>query len=46
MLKEIEERRSIRKYIDKPVEEEKIMEIIESGRLAPSGSNPPPCPIV
>ncbi|AAK79386.1 nitroreductase [Clostridium acetobutylicum] len=42
MLKEIEERRSIRKYIDKPVEEEKIMEIIESGRLAPSGSNTQP----
>ncbi|URZ07114.1 nitroreductase family protein [Clostridium felsineum] len=42
MLKEIEERRSIRKYIDRPVEEEKIMGIIESGRLAPSGDNTQP----
>ncbi|MBL4932787.1 nitroreductase family protein [Clostridium paridis] len=42
MIKEIEVRRSIRKYIDKPVEDEKINEILESGRLAPSGNNTQP----
>lgn len=39
MMKSIEARRSIRKYLDKPVEEEKIMQLIESARLAPSGHN-------
>ncbi|QAA32946.1 nitroreductase family protein [Clostridium manihotivorum] len=42
MIKEIETRRSIRKYIDKPVENEKITEILESARLAPSGNNTQP----
>lgn len=42
MMKEIEMRRSIRKYIDKPVEEDKLNQIIESARLAPSGSNTQP----
>ena len=42
MIKEIEMRRSIRKYMDKPVDNEKIIEIIESARLAPSGSNTQP----
>ncbi|MHC1719166.1 MAG: nitroreductase family protein [Clostridiaceae bacterium] len=42
MIKEIEMRRSIRKYTDKPVEDEKIAEILESGRLAPSGDNTQP----
>ncbi len=42
MIKSIETRRSIRKYIDKPVEEEKILQILESARLAPSGSNTQP----
>ncbi|NFK80119.1 nitroreductase [Clostridium botulinum] len=42
MFQEIRSRRSIRKYIDKPIEDEKIMEIIESARLAPSGSNTQP----
>jgi nitroreductase len=42
MIKEIEMRRSIRKYIDKPVNDEKIIELIESARLAPSGSNTQP----
>lgn len=42
MIKEIEMRRSIRKYIDKPVENEKITEILESARLAPSGNNTQP----
>lgn len=42
MIKEIEMRRSIRKYTDKPVEDEKITEVLESGRLAPSGNNTQP----
>lgn len=42
MIKEIEIRRIIRKFNDKPVENEKITEILESGRLAPSGSNTQP----
>ena len=42
MIKEIEMRRSIRKYIDKQVENEKIIELLESARLAPSGNNTQP----
>lgn len=42
MLKNIESRRSIRKYINKSIEEEKIIQIVESARLAPSGSNTQP----
>lgn len=42
MVKEIRTRRSIRKYIDKPVEDEKIFQLLESARLAPSGSNTQP----
>lgn len=42
MIKEIEMRRSIRKYIDKQVENEKITELLESARLAPSGNNTQP----
>lgn len=42
MLKQIESRRSIRKYADKPVEDEKLMALLESARLAPSGSNTQP----
>lgn len=42
MIKEIEIRRSIRKYINKSVEDEKIIQILESARLAPSGSNTQP----
>ncbi|WP_432403581.1 nitroreductase family protein [Wukongibacter sp. M2B1] len=42
MIKEIRERRSIRKYIDKTVEDEKIFKLIDSARLAPSGSNTQP----
>ncbi|OQC17327.1 MAG: FMN reductase (NAD(P)H) [Firmicutes bacterium ADurb.Bin080] len=41
-MKQIESRRSIRKYTDKPVEDEKITQLIESARLAPSGSNTQP----
>ena len=42
MIKEIRTRRSIRKYLNKPVEDEKILQIIESARIAPSGSNTQP----
>ena len=35
----IEQRRSIRKFKEDPVSEELIAELIEAGRLAPSGSN-------
>jgi len=35
----IKKRRSIRKYKDKEVEEEKILKILESARLAPSAKN-------
>ncbi|MDO5516700.1 MAG: nitroreductase family protein [Clostridium sp.] len=42
MIKAIEERRSIRKYKHKDVEEDKLKEILESGRISPSGSNTQP----
>lgn len=42
MIKEMETRRSIRKYINKQVEDEKILKLIESARIAPSGSNTQP----
>ncbi|SET60947.1 Nitroreductase [Natronincola peptidivorans] len=42
MMNEIKTRRSIRKYKDKPVEDEKIIQLIESARLAPSGHNTQP----
>lgn len=42
MLEQIESRRSIRKYLNKKVEKEKLVQILESARLAPSGSNTQP----
>lgn len=42
MLEQIEMRRSIRKYNDTPIEEEKIIQLLESARMAPSGSNTQP----
>ncbi|QAT48826.1 nitroreductase [Caproiciproducens sp. NJN-50] len=41
-MKQIENRRSIRKYQNRKVEKEKIVQILESARLAPSGSNTQP----
>jgi len=38
-MKEIRDRRSIRKYLPTPVEEEKLTALIEAARLAPSGCN-------
>ncbi|MCL4386667.1 MAG: nitroreductase family protein [Cyanobacteria bacterium] len=42
VLEVIKKRRSIRKFIDKPVEEEKIKKIIEAARFAPSATNKQP----
>ena len=41
-MEQIERRRSIRKYLDQSVEDEKIIQLLESARLAPSGSNTQP----
>ncbi|WP_027701839.1 nitroreductase family protein [Metaclostridioides mangenotii] len=41
-MKEIENRRSIRKYKDQAVEQDKIQRILETAILAPSGSNTQP----
>jgi nitroreductase len=38
-MEQIKIRRSIRKYLDKSIEDAKIIQLIESARLAPSGSN-------
>ncbi len=35
----IRDRRSIRSYEERPVEEEKLMMVLEAGRLAPSANN-------
>ena len=42
MIQEIKDRRSIRKYEDRPVNDEAIAALIESARIAPSGSNTQP----
>lgn len=42
MINSMEMRRSIRKYKDKAVPDESIIRILESARLAPSGSNTQP----
>jgi len=42
MLKQIENRRSIRKYLKREVEKEKLFQLLESARVAPSGSNTQP----
>jgi nitroreductase len=41
-MKEIELRRSVRKYTDRPVERGKILKILDAARLAPSGDNTQP----
>ena len=35
----IKVRRSIRAYQDRPVEEEKLLKVLDAGRLAPSAGN-------
>ena len=42
MISEIAERRSIRKYKEKPVPQAMIKEIIQAGALAPSSKNRQP----
>lgn len=42
MIEAIRHRKSVRKFQAKPVEEEKLMEILEAARLAPSGNNKQP----
>jgi len=42
MIESIINRRSIRKFLDKPLEEEKLAAILEAARLAPSGMNVQP----
>ncbi|MBD3405329.1 MAG: nitroreductase family protein [Candidatus Lokiarchaeota archaeon] len=42
VLEAIRNRRSIRKYLSKPVEREKLEAILEAGRWAPSASNKQP----
>lgn len=42
MIEAIKHRRSIRKFENKPVEDEKLNKILEAARLAPSGSNQQP----
>ena len=39
VLKVIYERKSVRKYLSKPVEEEKLNKILEAARLSPSAKN-------
>ena len=39
ILSAIQGRRSIRKYSDKPVEEEKLLKVLEAARLSPSAKN-------
>lgn len=42
MIKQIETRRSIRKYVSRPIDDKIIESILEAARLAPSGSNTQP----
>ena len=39
VMEAIAERRSIRNFSDRPVEEEKLLRVLEAGRLAPSARN-------
>jgi nitroreductase len=39
LMQAIRARRSIRAFLDRPVEEEKLLAVLEAGRLAPSARN-------
>jgi len=39
VMEAIRSRRSIRKYQDRPVEPERLMRVLEAGRIAPSAKN-------
>ncbi|NLC12655.1 MAG: nitroreductase, partial [Chloroflexi bacterium] len=42
MIEAIKHRKSVRKFLEKPIEDEKLNEILEAARLAPSGNNKQP----
>jgi nitroreductase len=42
MIEQVKTRRSIRNYSDRPIEDDKIIQLLESARLAPSGDNTQP----
>ena len=42
----VKTRRSIRKYLDKPVEKDKLLKVLEAARLSPSANNNQPCRFV
>jgi nitroreductase len=42
MIEQIKNRRSIRRYLEKPVDDDIIIQLLESARLAPSGDNTQP----
>jgi nitroreductase len=46
ILEAIQKRYSVRHYKDQPVEEDKLTEVLEAARLAPSGSNLQPWKLV
>jgi len=39
VLDAVKARKSVRSYLEKPIEEEKLISVLEAGRLAPSASN-------
>jgi nitroreductase len=39
LMQAVRARRSIRNFLDKPVEEEKLLAVLEAGQLAPSAKN-------
>ena len=39
VMEAIQGRTSIREYLDTPIEEEKLLQVLEAGRLAPSAAN-------
>jgi hypothetical protein len=39
VMEAIKTRKSVRAYLDRPVEDEKLDSVLEAGRLAPSASN-------
>lgn len=42
MIDAILKRRSVREYLDEPVSDEDILQLLEAARLAPSGNNKQP----
>lgn len=43
VLEAIHSRRSVRKFLDRPVEEEKLLAVLRAGQYAPSGGNNQSC---